>query len=69
MSFQTFYTELYVRLRFFRGHIWISSGAPFLGVEEIGSEADHSPPFTTQGNERMELYLHLSIRLHGMMHY
>jgi hypothetical protein len=68
--FQIFYMVLYVRLHFFLGHyIWISSRAPFLGAEETGSEADHSPPFTTKGKEIMELYLHLSIRLHGMVHY
>jgi hypothetical protein len=61
---------LYKRLRFFLGHhIWISSEAPFFRVKETGSKADHLPPFTTKGKERMELKLHLSIRLHGMVHY
>jgi hypothetical protein len=61
---------LYERLHFFLGHhIWIRSGALFFGDEEMGSEADHLPPFTTKGEERMELKLHLSIRLHGMVHY
>jgi hypothetical protein len=33
-------------------------GCPSLGVKRPGREADHSPPFSSEVKECMELYLH-----------
>jgi hypothetical protein len=37
----------------------------FPGVKRPGQEADHSPPSSAEVKERVELYLHSPIRLHG----
>jgi len=45
---------------------WIP-GALSLGVKWPGHEADHSPPSSAEIKECMELYLHSSIHLHGVV--
>jgi hypothetical protein len=45
---------------------WVP-GALTLGVKRPGREADHSPPFSVEVKECAELYLHSSIRLHGVV--
>jgi hypothetical protein len=45
---------------------WVP-GVLSLGVKRPGREADHSPPSSTEAKERVELYLHSAIRLHGMV--
>jgi len=42
-------------------------GALSLGVKRPGSEADHSPPSSAEVKECVELYLHLPVRLRGMV--
>jgi len=32
-----------------------------------GREADHSPPSSTEVKERVEMYLHSPVRLHGVV--
>jgi hypothetical protein len=62
------------------GRIWISMGVvrrtashpmgtrdSFPGVKGQGLEADHSPPSNAEVKECVELYLHSSIRLHGVV--
>jgi hypothetical protein len=41
-------------------------GTLSLGVRRPGREDDHSPPSSSEFKEWVELYLHSSIRLHGM---
>jgi hypothetical protein len=38
-----------------------------LGVKRPGREADHSPPSSAEVEEYVELYLHSSLRLHGVV--
>jgi hypothetical protein len=38
-----------------------------LGVMRPGREADHSPPYSAEVKECVELYLHSPIRLHGVV--
>jgi hypothetical protein len=45
---------------------WVP-GALSLGVKWPGSESDHSPPFSAEIKECVELYLHSPIRLHGVV--
>jgi hypothetical protein len=45
---------------------WVP-GALFLGVKRPGREADHSPPYSAEIKERVELYLNSPIRLHGVV--
>jgi hypothetical protein len=45
---------------------WVP-GALSLGVKQLGHEADHSPPSSAEVKERVELYLHSPISLHGMV--
>jgi hypothetical protein len=45
---------------------WVP-GALSLGVKRPGREADHSPPFSAEVKEWVELYLHSPIRLHGVV--
>jgi hypothetical protein len=42
-------------------------GDLFMGVKQSGHEADNSPPTSAEVKEWMELYLHSSIHLHGVM--
>jgi hypothetical protein len=37
-----------------------------VGVKRPGREADHSPPYSAEVKECVELYLHSPIRLHGV---
>jgi hypothetical protein len=39
----------------------------FPGVKRPGHEADHSSPSSAEVKERVELYLHSPIRLHGVV--
>jgi hypothetical protein len=45
---------------------WVTK-ALSLGVKRLGREADHSPPSSAKVKERVELYLHSQIRLHGVV--
>jgi hypothetical protein len=45
---------------------WIP-GALSLGVKRPGCEADSSPPPSAEVKERVELYLHSPILLHGVV--
>jgi hypothetical protein len=38
-----------------------------LEIKRSEREADHSPPFSAEVKERVELYLHPPIRLHGVV--
>jgi hypothetical protein len=38
-----------------------------LGVKRPEHEADHSPPYSAEVKECVELYLHSPIRLHGVV--
>jgi hypothetical protein len=38
-----------------------------LGVKQTGCEADHSPPCSAEVKKWVEIYLHSSICLHGMV--
>jgi hypothetical protein len=38
-----------------------------LGVKRPGRKADHSPPYSAEVKECVELYLHSPIRVHGMV--
>jgi hypothetical protein len=42
-------------------------GALSLGIKRPGREADHSPPFSVEVKEWVELYLHPPVRLHGVV--
>jgi len=39
----------------------------FRGGKAVGREADHSPPSSAGVKERVELYLHSPIHLHGVV--
>jgi hypothetical protein len=45
---------------------WVP-GALSLGIMRPGREADHSPPSSAEVKECVELYIHSSIRLHGVV--
>jgi hypothetical protein len=45
---------------------WVP-GALFLGVNRPGREADHSPPYSAEVKECVELYLHSPICPHGVV--
>jgi hypothetical protein len=45
---------------------WVP-GVLSLGVKRLGREADHPPPSNAEVKECMELYLHASIRLYGVV--
>jgi hypothetical protein len=45
---------------------WVP-GVPSLEVKRPGREADHSPPFSVEVKECMELHLYSPIRLHGVV--
>jgi hypothetical protein len=45
---------------------WVS-GALSLGVKRPGHEADHSPPYSTEIKEWVELYLRSPLHLHGVV--
>jgi hypothetical protein len=47
--------------------IQLVSGALPLGVKRPRREADHSPTSSAEVKERVELYLHSPIRLHGVV--
>jgi hypothetical protein len=38
-----------------------------VGVKWPGREADHSPPSSSEVKECVELYLHSSTRIHGVV--
>jgi hypothetical protein len=42
-------------------------GALFLGVKQPGREADHSTPSSAEVKECVELYLHSSVQIHGVV--
>jgi hypothetical protein len=45
----------------------VGTGALSLGVKRPGCEADHSPPSSAEVKECVELYLHSTIHLHGLV--
>jgi hypothetical protein len=45
---------------------WVP-GALSLGVKRLGRKADHSSPSSAEAKEYVELYLHSSIRIDGMV--
>jgi hypothetical protein len=45
---------------------WVP-GAPSLVLKRPGRKGDHSLPANAEANEYVELYLHSSIRLHGVV--
>jgi hypothetical protein len=45
---------------------WVP-GAVSVGVKRPGREADHSPPSSADVKECVELYLHSSVLLHGVV--
>jgi hypothetical protein len=45
---------------------WVP-GALFMGVNQLGHEADHSSPSSAEVKEYVELYLHSPTCLHGMV--
>jgi hypothetical protein len=45
---------------------WVP-GALSLEIKRPGPEADHSPPSNVEVKECVELYLHSTIRLHGVV--
>jgi hypothetical protein len=57
----------WIILKWIQPAIQLVPGTLTLGIKRPGREADHSPPFSAEVKECMELYFRSPICLHGMM--